>query len=61
MTKLFNVDVLKRNEDLNQDDYVVKTLGPHPEREAERIERGLNRNLNHAQYWTRIQEVTEAA
>jgi hypothetical protein len=34
-------------------DQVVKTLGPMSLSKADKVERGLNRNLDHANYWTR--------
>lgn len=37
-------------------DEVVERMGPHPERTAEKIERGANINLNHEDYHTRIVE-----
>ena len=33
----------------------VKTLGAATERSADRIERGLNINLNHTDYYTRVE------
>ena len=35
-------------------DKVVKRMGPHNERRAERIDDGLNHNLNHDKYYTVI-------
>ena len=35
-------------------DEIVKELGPKSERECERIERGLEINLNHEAYYTAI-------
>lgn len=32
----------------------VKRLGPMDERNADKTERGLNRQLNHGQYFTRM-------
>ena len=34
---------------------VVKTLEATTERSAERVERGLNRNMNHSDYYTVIE------
>ena len=34
---------------------VVKTLEATTERSAERVERGLNRNMNHPDYYTVIE------
>lgn len=31
---------------------IVKNMGPHSERSAEKIESGANRNLNHDKYFT---------
>lgn len=45
----FYVEVVKI-----ETDEVVKRLGPHGERAAERIERGLSINMNHQDYFTRI-------
>ena len=36
---------------------VIKRLGPHPDRKAERVERGVNLNLNTDCYYT--QQVLE--
>ena len=33
---------------------VVKRLGPNPYRQAERVARGVEINLNHDEYFTRI-------
>lgn len=33
---------------------VVERLGPMEERKADRVEGGMNINLNHAEYFTRI-------
>ena len=33
---------------------VVKRMGPHGLRTAERIERGASINLNHEEYFTRV-------
>lgn len=35
---------------------VVKRMGPHTERTADRIEDGVNINLNHERFFTRIVE-----
>lgn len=35
---------------------VVKRMGPFSEREADKIDRGANINLNHKEYYTRIVE-----
>lgn len=35
---------------------VVKRLGPHSEWKAEKVEAGMNINLNHERYYTRIEE-----
>jgi hypothetical protein len=37
----------------------VITSSPESERIAERIERGVNINLNHDEYYTELEEVTE--
>lgn len=37
-------------------DEVVERMGPTAERTAEKIERGVNINLNHEDYHTRIVE-----
>jgi hypothetical protein len=37
-------------------DQVVKRMGPSPRRTAEKIEAGVNINLNHEQFTTRIVE-----
>ena len=41
-----------------KDDVVVKTVECYSLRNAEKTEDGMNINLNHAQYYTRIREVT---
>lgn len=33
---------------------VLKVMGPHPRFRAEKIDRGLNINLDHARYYTLI-------
>ena len=33
---------------------VVETMGPMGERNADKVERGANINLNHAEYRTRV-------
>lgn len=38
-------------------DEVVKSMGPMPERKAEVAERGIQRNLNHDDYYTVIRDV----
>lgn len=35
---------------------VVNTLGPAPERKADKIEDGVNINLNHEKYHTRLRK-----
>ena len=35
-------------------DEVIKRMGPHSERSAERIERGVSVNLNHEEFYTEI-------
>lgn len=48
----FYVEVVRR-----QNDEVVKTIGPiDGERTAERTEDGVNINLNHEDYFTRIRK-----
>lgn len=47
--KTFYVEVVAR-----EGDEVVERLGPASERRAERIEDGLNINLNHEDYYTRL-------
>ena len=42
------------------DDEVVKEFGPHPERFAEKIDDGVNRNLNHEEFYTVIVEKLNA-
>lgn len=39
-----------------QTNEVVKRLGPHSEWKAERVEGGMNINLNHDRYFTRLVE-----
>ena len=41
-------------EDATQE--VVKTIQCHTQREAERVERGLSINMNHADYYTEIEQ-----
>lgn len=38
----------------NDDHAILHRLGPKPLRAAERIESGLNRNLDHDQFYTEI-------
>jgi hypothetical protein len=33
---------------------VVKRMGPMPERKADKVDAGVNINLNHEEYYTRI-------
>lgn len=35
---------------------VEKRMGPMPESKADQVETGLNRNLNHERYFTRVVE-----
>ena len=37
-------------------DEVIKRMGPYPERLADKIDSGANRNLNHEEYYTMIVE-----
>lgn len=39
----------------------VKTLEASSQRQAERLEDGLNINLNHARYHTEVEEITPAS
>ena len=45
----FNDEIIKKR--------VMKEMGPYSERKAERIEDGVNINLNHDRYYTTIKEV----
>jgi hypothetical protein len=47
----FYVEVLKIGTD-----EIVRRLGPHDERTAERVERGVSINLDHEKFYTRIVE-----
>ena len=49
--KQWRVEVV---EDATQE--VVKTIQCHTQREAERVERGLSINMNHADYYTKIEQ-----
>ena len=49
----FYVEVVKHSEP----EKVVKRMGPMPERKADKVDDGVNRNLNHEEYYTRIVEV----
>ena len=40
-------------------DEVIKRMGPYPERLADKIDSGANRNLNHEEYYTIIVERKE--
>jgi hypothetical protein len=40
--------------DANDGDCPVKRLGPYTESAAKRAESGVNRNMNHEQYYTRL-------
>lgn len=35
---------------------VVKRMGPFPESQADKIDSGLNRNLDHTRFYTRVVE-----
>jgi len=50
----FYVDVVASKEDK-----VVKRMGPMAERKAEKVDRGLNINLNHNDYYTMIRTQKE--
>ena len=39
---------------------VIKRFSPMSERQAERVDDGININLNHEEYYTRIVEVSHA-
>lgn len=39
---------------------VVKRLGPMSERKADKVDDGLNRNLNHEKFFTRIVSASES-
>lgn len=51
----FYVDVVSY-----EDGAVVKRLGPMAERKADKVDDGLNINLNHDKYYTLIVPVAEA-
>jgi hypothetical protein len=44
------IEVLKYNDD---GDEIVKVIGPVEDSRADKVEDGVNRNLNHEEYWTR--------
>lgn len=48
----FFVEIVK----YNKQETVVKRMGPLSERQAEKVDRGANINLNHEDYYTRIVE-----
>jgi hypothetical protein len=56
MTKYFVEIVQKATDD--EPEKVIKRLGPRPERNADKIERGINRNLNHDLFYTRQTEAS---
>ena len=39
-----------------QDEEIVKEMGPMPEFKAEKVDDGVNINLNHEEYYTKIVE-----
>ena len=41
---------------IGDDEKVVERMGPMSERIAERVDRGVNININHEDYFTRIVE-----
>lgn len=49
MSVQYFVEVVK-----TESDEVVRRLGPHSERKADQIERGININLNDEDYHTRV-------
>jgi hypothetical protein len=49
------IEILKYNFD--GEDEIVKVIGPVEDSRADKVEDGVNINLNHAEYWTR--QVTE--
>lgn len=52
MATRFNVEVV----DLDTDD-IIKSITCYSEKEADTVEKGVNRNLNHFQYYTQISKV----
>ena len=50
MSETYKIKVIEANTG-----EVVKTLEATTERSAERVERGLNRNMNHPDYYTVIE------
>lgn len=55
---MYYVQVLKYKR--GKDDKLVEEFGPHSYRTADIIEDGLNINLNHEEYYTRIIEKENA-
>ena len=54
MTDTYQIKVIK-----SETGEVVRTLEADTERKAERIERGLSINMNHADYYTVIEQPKE--
>ena len=52
MITQFFVEIVK----YDKQETVVKRMGPLSERQAEKVDRGANINLNHEDYYTRIVE-----
>jgi hypothetical protein len=55
--KQVRIEVLQYTDDAEGP--VIKTLGPMSLSKADKVERGLNRNLDHANYWTRQVETLQ--
>lgn len=55
----FYVEIRPITED--ETDVGFRRMGPMPERQAEKVERGANINLNHRDYYTRIVPAGRAA
>jgi hypothetical protein len=53
--KEFYVEIVQYAEE-GEDEKVVKRSGPHSERRADKIDDGLNINLNHERFYTRVVE-----
>ena len=53
--EIYNVEVVEVIDGKN--DVAVKTVKCYSFRNAEKTEHGMNINLNHSQYYTRIKEV----
>jgi hypothetical protein len=52
----FYVEIVSYPNEESEEESVVERRGPFSERKADRVDDGLNINLNHEAYYTRIVE-----